>query len=152
MFRDSGIDGKFALVTGGSRGIGREIVRLLAAEGADVTFFYRADEEAARSVESGCRDEGGKVTALQVDVRDARACEEEKAINAERSSRIRVVETGDHAVTWRLFWALKTPYAILPARFSILEAALAVSRERGIGLATPLTHVVSTRAEEPRSS
>jgi 3-oxoacyl-[acyl-carrier protein] reductase len=33
--------GKVALVTGGSRGIGAEIVRRLAAEGADVAFTYR---------------------------------------------------------------------------------------------------------------
>jgi len=47
IFRDSGIEGKTAIVTGGSRGIGREIVKVLAAEGADVHFFYLQNSEAA---------------------------------------------------------------------------------------------------------
>ena len=47
MEQDAGIKGKVVLVTGGSRGIGRAIVDLFAAEGADVTFFYRNDSAAA---------------------------------------------------------------------------------------------------------
>ena len=38
IFRDSGIDGKTAIVTGGSRGIGREIVKALNGVGANVSF------------------------------------------------------------------------------------------------------------------
>ena len=71
MHVDPGIAGKSALVTGGSRGIGRAIVLLLAAEGADVTFFYRDNAAAAADVVAAA---DGKVTAMAVDIRDSAAC------------------------------------------------------------------------------
>jgi 3-oxoacyl-[acyl-carrier protein] reductase len=46
--------GKVALVTGGSRGIGAEIVRRLAAEGADVAFTYLTGKNEAEQVAGGC--------------------------------------------------------------------------------------------------
>lgn len=73
-----------------------------------------------------------------------RARKADKGISAEKRARARLVCTGDHAVTWRLFYCLSNVYRLMPARFAILEAALDVSRERGISLATPLTHVVAT--------
>ena len=70
----SGLAGKSAIVTGGSRGIGRAIVELFAAEGADVTLFYQNNAEAAQAVVAAARGAGHTVTADQVDVRDAEAC------------------------------------------------------------------------------
>jgi len=70
----SGLAGKSAIVTGGSRGIGRAIVELFAAEGADVTLFYQSNAEAAQAVVAAARGAGHTVTADQVDVRDAEAC------------------------------------------------------------------------------
>ena len=74
MQPDSGIAGKTAIVTGGSRGIGRAIVLLLAREGADVTFFYRDNAEAASAVVAAAAEGGATVTAEQLDVRDSAAC------------------------------------------------------------------------------
>jgi 3-oxoacyl-[acyl-carrier protein] reductase len=73
MESESGLAGKFALVTGGSRGIGRAIVERLAADGADVTFFFRGNEAAAREVVDAVAAAGGKATAEQVDITDAAA-------------------------------------------------------------------------------
>ena len=74
MKTDAGIAGKTVIVTGGSRGIGRAIVDLFAAEGADVTFFYRSDAAAAAEAAAGARAAGGEVCADQVDIRDSQAC------------------------------------------------------------------------------
>src|SRR5512134_1504306 len=70
---ESGLRGKVVLVTGGSRGIGRAIVERFAADGADVTFFYRGNESAAREVLAAVSAAGGTASAEQVDVTDAPA-------------------------------------------------------------------------------
>ena len=68
-----------ALVTGGSRGIGRAIVRAFAAEGARVAFVYRGNKEAADKLAAETAGAGGTVLALQADVTsadDAQKCVE----------------------------------------------------------------------------
>ncbi len=62
-------EGNVALVTGGSRGIGRAIVEDLARKGADVTFTYLKGEEAASELVSKCVGEGLKVEAACCDSR-----------------------------------------------------------------------------------
>ena len=57
-----------ALVTGGSRGIGRAIVERLACDGTDVAFIYRRDAKAAAEVEAAVRARGCSCTALQADL------------------------------------------------------------------------------------
>jgi len=91
IFKDSGIDGKTAIVTGGSRGIGREIVRVLAAEGADVTFFYLQNSEAAEALQTECRASGSEVTALPVDVRNAEECGQAVESVLDRTDRIDIL-------------------------------------------------------------
>jgi 3-oxoacyl-[acyl-carrier protein] reductase len=91
IFRDSGIDGKTAIVTGGSRGIGREIVKVLAAEGADVTFFYLQNSEAAEALQTECRASGSEVTALPVDVRNAEECGQAVESVLDRTDRIDIL-------------------------------------------------------------
>jgi len=70
---DSGLAGKVALVTGGSRGIGRAVVERLAGDGMDVVFFYRGNAEAAQGVVEAVAAAGGRAEALQADVTDAAA-------------------------------------------------------------------------------
>ncbi len=64
------LDGKAALVTGGSRGIGAAIVRRLAADGAVVTFTYVSSEAAAADVVDEVKAAGGQAIAVQADQSD----------------------------------------------------------------------------------
>ncbi|HEX4592349.1 MAG TPA: 3-oxoacyl-ACP reductase family protein [Gemmataceae bacterium] len=59
-----------ALVTGGSRGIGRAVVQTLAAAGAKVAFVFRGSREAADSLVAEVTGSGGTALAVQGDVAD----------------------------------------------------------------------------------
>ena len=69
------LEGRFALVTGGSRGIGRGIALELAREGADVAVNYRRDEEAALATVADIERLGRRAVALQADVAEWPAVE-----------------------------------------------------------------------------
>ncbi|NJN65313.1 MAG: 3-oxoacyl-ACP reductase FabG [Chloroflexaceae bacterium] len=65
--------GQAAIVTGGSRGIGRAVVQMLARRGARVLFCYREHHAAAQEALRTCEGSGGEVVAQQADVRDTAA-------------------------------------------------------------------------------
>jgi 3-oxoacyl-[acyl-carrier protein] reductase len=91
MASDSGLSGKVALVTGGSRGIGRAVVERFARDGADVVFFYRGNAEAARQVVAALAAAGSTAQAMQVDVCDAGAVAAAVEQLVERRGRIDVL-------------------------------------------------------------
>ena len=69
------LDGKAALVTGASRGIGRAIAEELARRGAKVVVNYAKDEAGAMSTVAAITAAGGQARALQADVSDYKAAE-----------------------------------------------------------------------------
>jgi 3-oxoacyl-[acyl-carrier protein] reductase len=84
---DSGLRDGVAIVTGGSRGIGRAIVEVLGAAGMEIVFTYRDNAAAAREVVAAMGNDA-RVTAECVDVRDAVACAELASKVFDRTGRI----------------------------------------------------------------
>ncbi len=72
---DLGLEGKVALVTGGSRGIGAAVVLGLARRGCDVAFTYRGRADAAEAVAEEVRKTGRRAMPIQADVADFAAAD-----------------------------------------------------------------------------
>lgn len=70
------LEGKTALVTGASRGIGRAIAIKLASEGAAVAINYAGNAKAAEEVKSIIEQAGGKAMLVQADISSAEAVDE----------------------------------------------------------------------------
>ncbi|MBI5529412.1 MAG: 3-oxoacyl-ACP reductase FabG [Deltaproteobacteria bacterium] len=69
------LDGRVAVVTGGSGAIGGAIARMLAADGAVVAVCYRGGAERAREIAAGIVARGGRAEQFGFDVRDGEAVE-----------------------------------------------------------------------------
>src|SRR6267143_560303 len=67
------LEGKAALVTGGSRGIGAAIAKRLASDGASVAITYSKGSDAAASVVKAIQRDGGRAIAIQADAADVEA-------------------------------------------------------------------------------
>jgi 3-oxoacyl-[acyl-carrier protein] reductase len=70
------LQGKTAIVTGGSRGIGRACVERLSAEGARVAFVYNANAQAAERLVGDLKSQGREVRAVQANVVDSQRAEQ----------------------------------------------------------------------------
>jgi NAD(P)-dependent dehydrogenase (short-subunit alcohol dehydrogenase family) len=80
--------GQIAVVTGGSRGIGRSAVNHLAARGIDVIFTYRSENASADAVVEEAGAHGARVSAVKLDVSDVASLDEFAAqVRSELSAR-----------------------------------------------------------------
>ncbi|QUQ62485.1 3-oxoacyl-[acyl-carrier-protein] reductase [Kutzneria sp. CA-103260] len=86
-------ESRVALVSGGSRGIGRACVLRLAADGYDVGFCYHSNADAARVVEKEVLELGVRVTSRKVDVSDGAAVRDWVAGVAEELGPVDVAVT-----------------------------------------------------------
>jgi 3-oxoacyl-[acyl-carrier protein] reductase len=88
MFR---LDGKVAVVTGGSRGIGRACAEALAAQGAHVVVTYVRGADEATKVVAAIQEKGGKAEAVGFDVGDMKAAEEAIVAIAKRLGQLDIL-------------------------------------------------------------
>jgi len=99
---------KVALVTGGSRGIGRGIVLRLAREGYDVAFTYREEAEAARRTAEGVVSSGGRAFYRAVDAQRSEAAADFVSAAGEEFGRLDAV-VANAGTTGSLGWDSPSP-------------------------------------------
>lgn len=85
------LTGKVALVTGGSRGIGRGIAEKLAARGADVVVNYHSNADLAAEVVEAIQQQGRKAMAIQADVRSVEDAQRLVKATLDRFGRIDIL-------------------------------------------------------------
>ncbi len=85
------LNGKVALIQGGSRGIGAAIVTRLAAQGAAVAFTYVSSDAKAKALQDSVIAGGGKALAIKADSADARAIRQAVDSTVEAFGRIDIL-------------------------------------------------------------
>jgi 3-oxoacyl-[acyl-carrier protein] reductase len=155
---DLGLKGRGCVVTGASRGIGRETARLLCAEGASVLLVARSEERlAAAAKEAGAvgAESGGRAVALVLDVTAADAGARMLAVAEERFGALDVLVNNAGAARWRNLdevpdedWRAQHELNVM-APLRAMRAAAPRMAERGWGR---IVNVCSTAAKRPSAA
>jgi len=154
MAEGTKLQGKTAIVTGGTRGIGEAVVRKLAAEGAAVVFSYLSSDDLARKLENKVAAAGGSAIGVIADVRDRVAVDAFVGEAVARFGGLDIVINNAHqAYVGKMFedaawddFALELN-TLVKGPFNVVQAALPHLKARGGGA---IVNLGSTMAETPR--
>jgi 3-oxoacyl-[acyl-carrier protein] reductase len=155
---DLGLAGRACVVTGASRGIGKETARLLCAEGASVLLVARGEErlaEAAEEAETAGAEAGGRAAPLSLDVTAEDAGERMLAEANERFGSLDVLVNNAGAAQWRDLddvpdedWRLQYELNVM-APLRAMRAAIPPMTESGWGR---VVNVCSTAGKRPSAA
>lgn len=142
--------GKVALITGSSRGIGRELALSLAAQGASLVVNYKSNAELAAEVVAAAEEGGGRGIAVQADMEDPEQIEALFAAAGERFGKLDYFVGNAAASSFKSIAELKVhnldrSYA-MNIRAFVLGAQKAVELMRDGGRIVTLSSYGSIRA------
>lgn len=152
------LEGRVAVVTGGSRGIGQAIVKELAARGADIVFTYRSDDDGARSTIAAVDGSGRRAVAQRADMREAGAAahvaQAAKDIFGRLDILVNNAGVNRDSVVWKMSdeaWAevLDTD---LTAAFRLMRAAIPLMRAGGWGRIVSIASINALRGKFGQSN
>jgi enoyl-[acyl-carrier protein] reductase III len=127
-----GFEGKVALITGGTRGIGRALALRLAARGATPIVNYRRDEEAARSTVAALEQLGATALAIRADIESVEEIDAMFDQVKERFGRLDFFVSNASASNFHAFMDLKPHH--LERTFNLNVRAFVIGTQRAVRL------------------
>ncbi|MDE3194650.1 MAG: SDR family oxidoreductase [Chloroflexota bacterium] len=152
------MEGRVAIVTGGSKGIGQAIVRELAGRGADIVFTYRSDDDGARATITSVDEAGRRAVAQRADMREAGAAahvaQAAKDIFGRLDILVNNAGVNRDSVVWKMTdeqWA-EVIDTDLTSAFRLIRAAVPIMRGAGWGRIVNIASINALRGKFGQSN
>ncbi len=152
------LEGRVAIVTGGSRGIGKAIVTELAERGTDVVFTYRSDDDGARETIAAVDRSARRAVAQRLDMREAGAAAHVVQAARDLFGRLDILVNNAgvnrDSVVWKMTdeaWA-EVIETDLTAGFRLMRAAIPVMRSAGWGRIVSIASINALRGKFGQSN